>query len=1443
MATIIDLGKLRFEYRGEYNSGTTYEANDVVKYGGNLYVYKYGLKASGNTPQTGSLYWDLMIEGFKFEGIYDSSATYNIGDGFSYGGRVYITTANSVSGTRPSGSLTDSYYTLFTDGLQFDSTYDATIEYQKNDLVKYGGKTYIAKSDPSSAGISPTNTLHWSVLADGTRTTGDYDSTSTYFPGDIVKHGPNHYITSSDISAGDSPNVGAWTTYIEGQRFRDSYNAGVLYFKNDIVTHGGHIYQAVRDNIKGFQPDTSSTALWKALAKGNNFRGEFNTSLQYAVGDTVTYGSGHFVAKQSTTGTNYPGVATAYWHKLSDGFDPKGEWDRGVLYKINDLVTRGASSYRATTQHTSGNNFGPDSANWTAFARGSRFRGTYDSSGVYVKDDVISYSTSSYIAIADSINAGNFPTELSAGSWQLYAAGGSSVLPSLSGAADAGKFLSSQDGTTYAWAIPGATAQVFYVATDGQDNVNFGHSIDKAWLTVKYALTQIAATNAPATLFVKEGSYREDLPMTVPANCNIVGDGQRNTIIYPNAGDSQETMFYMNSGTTMEGLMFKGLTGFAKDSAGGQPDNIEYATIGGVYLRLDPTGVIVKSPYVKESTAFSSGGVGAIIDGGLNANAANQGSMVFHTFTQVHDGGAGFWVRRKGKSEIVSCFTYYNDFGLAASSGGKIRALNCNNSYGTYGAMSEGFDSTEAVISGVIRGTQLNYDGNTLTGTDFQAGKELFGVAESGTTSYLTKDTVGSFRSYAHTLQTGQRIQLNSILNTGESDGALGRGSGHSTANRGARAGYSTNWGNLYDSNYMYIVEAVNDSNFKLYTDSARTNGVNTSLAGMGYDSSTGVTDILRQNPMRITTNSTVFAADSYTQVAITGVAGTTQVNNNWYTIDQTTGNYLYMRNSEHNTIRVRRGIEGTTFSGTMGGTTYDFTGAKNPAITLWKGSRYHFIADSANAITGGRMVIGNFRGDAATGAGAAFTNGAGPATFKDGVQTANNLLTPSSTRIYNNRNTLKTALDSASDTAVDSVNQGLIFYLGNYSQANDSAWIMFDSTDSAGLSLVDINIGTPSTVDASSFSAYSSGGTLTFKDSGENWASANWTSPRTTGFIVNSQITQDKLYVENISFPGFRAGEKISDSGGVVTADLLNSGHQTGQKGFIIALTNLSYQPQEGASLTFTGDSNNKSYVVQTVSGWESAEGNVLLTLSQEKLKPQDSGTAAQLRYDYSQVRMTGHDFLSIGTGGVTTTNYPGLPTVAENQGNEVIEKSPGRVYYVSTDQDGNFRVGNYFRIDQATGRATLDASAFDLSGLTSLKLGSIGAQIGEQINEFSSDGTMSGNSNTAVPTEAAVKTYVDYLGTSAASNMLSGAYDSALSTYQTIDNVADSTGIRDSGGARYLSYTIGDMKYTNINYDSAGLITSYTEELKLGYGAAVTQNVAVTYDSSGSVKTIVTS
>jgi hypothetical protein len=154
---------------------------------------------------------------------------------------------------------------------------------------------------------------------------------------------------------------------------------------------------------------------------------------------------------------------------------------------------------------------------------------------------------------------------------------------------------------------------------------------------------------------------------------------------------------------------------------------------------------------------------------------------------------------------------------------------------------------------------------------------------------------------------------------------------------------------------------------------------------------------------------------------------------------------------------------------------------------------------------------------------------------------------------------------------------------------------------------------------------------------------------------------------------------------------------------------------------------------------------GTVLVVLAEEKPTATYDRQNARIRYLYSQVRLTGHDFLDIGTGNKTQTNWPGQPLSAPAPGNEVNEVFPGRVFFVSTDQDGNFTVGRYFKVNQATGSTTLNASSFDLSGLSSLRLGSIGAQIGESINEFSSDVTLSANSNAKVPTQKAVKTYVD--------------------------------------------------------------------------------------------------
>jgi len=137
--------------------------------------------------------------------------------------------------------------------------------------------------------------------------------------------------------------------------------------------------------------------------------------------------------------------------------------------------------------------------------------------------------------------------------------------------------------------------------------------------------------------------------------------------------------------------------------------------------------------------------------------------------------------------------------------------------------------------------------------------------------------------------------------------------------------------------------------------------------------------------------------------------------------------------------------------------------------------------------------------------------------------------------------------------------------------------------------------------------------------------------------------------------------------------------------------------------------------------------------------------GTAITMRLKYSQVRLTGHDFLDIGTGSFIETNYPGLPTQNPIPANETVESGGGRVFFTSTDQDGNFRVGDLFAIEQSTGIATLNADAFNISGLQELNLGNVTLGGGSAtITEFSTDPFFTADSDNIVPTQRAIKAFI---------------------------------------------------------------------------------------------------
>jgi hypothetical protein len=131
------------------------------------------------------------------------------------------------------------------------------------------------------------------------------------------------------------------------------------------------------------------------------------------------------------------------------------------------------------------------------------------------------------------------------------------------------------------------------------------------------------------------------------------------------------------------------------------------------------------------------------------------------------------------------------------------------------------------------------------------------------------------------------------------------------------------------------------------------------------------------------------------------------------------------------------------------------------------------------------------------------------------------------------------------------------------------------------------------------------------------------------------------------------------------------------------------------------------------------------------------------------SLTRVTSHDLLEIGTGSYADTNYPseiyGPPVNSINEANETEERGVGRVFYVTTDQFGNFSVGPYFRVDQGTGTVTF-AAAIALSNLDG-----IGFKRGVPVSEFSTDTSMSDNATDTVPTENATRTYIERrLGTS---------------------------------------------------------------------------------------------
>ena len=158
---------------------------------------------------------------------------------------------------------------------------------------------------------------------------------------------------------------------------------------------------------------------------------------------------------------------------------------------------------------------------------------------------------------------------------------------------------------------------------------------------------------------------------------------------------------------------------------------------------------------------------------------------------------------------------------------------------------------------------------------------------------------------------------------------------------------------------------------------------------------------------------------------------------------------------------------------------------------------------------------------------------------------------------------------------------------------------------------------------------------------------------------------------------------------GGVVTEiDIISSGSQ-----YTSTPTITISAPDSGTTSTAVAVMADTYYTINSATPIVS--GITTLTLAENLLNTVGVASTAYF-FQQSKIIASSHTFEYIGSGNNITSATPKRGGVTI-QANEVKSENGGRVIYTSTDQAGNFRIGDDFQINQATG--TVSGRAFSKS------------------------------------------------------------------------------------------------------------------------------------------------
>ena len=127
-------------------------------------------------------------------------------------------------------------------------------------------------------------------------------------------------------------------------------------------------------------------------------------------------------------------------------------------------------------------------------------------------------------------------------------------------------------------------------------------------------------------------------------------------------------------------------------------------TSGNAIFAFNPTkiGYIDQSPYIRNCTNFVKNSIGLKIDGSKAVGPFK--AMVLDSFTQYNENGIGVSLTNEGYAQLVSMFTICNDIAVYTGTGGACDLTNSNSSFGNYGMVSDGVGPEKYV--GIITSAQ-----------------------------------------------------------------------------------------------------------------------------------------------------------------------------------------------------------------------------------------------------------------------------------------------------------------------------------------------------------------------------------------------------------------------------------------------------------------------------------------------------------------------------------------------------------------------------------------------------------------------------------------------------------------------------------------------------------------------------------------------------------------